>query len=60
MQCDMDKDVRQIARNSLKKLLATKKEQLESAVTVGEYWKIQCEIDSITNKLTSYNYGDKV
>lgn len=55
----MSKNISKVAKDSLMRLLATKREELESAVTVGEYWKAKCEIDNIINQLNNLEDGDK-
>lgn len=55
----MDKSIEDVAKRSLRRLLAYKKEKLESAVTVGEYWKIQCEVNNIVKQLNTNEDGDK-
>lgn len=52
-------NIAQVVRNNRMRLLATKREQLESAVTVGEYWRIQCEINTIVELLNQQDNDDK-
>lgn len=44
-----------LAANSLLKKIADKQEELKNAVTVGEYWAIQCEINTIYQQLNTNN-----
>lgn len=54
----MDTELRKLAKRNLLKLLARKEEELEAAITVGEYWHIKCEIDAIYQQLKTYYNGD--
>lgn len=52
-------DIKRLPKASLLKMLNDKKSELEKAVTVGEYWSIECEINTINQQLKDYDYGTK-
>ena len=54
----MDSKAKLTAHSLLKKI-ADKQEELKKAVTVGEYWAIQCEINTINQQLNTNNYDKR-
>ena len=47
-------------KRNLIRLVAWKKKELDNAVTVGQYWQIQCELNKLQEQLKKYNNGCNV